>query len=76
MTQELSALQKKLAERSASEVGQLSSAPTGGSSPQDGEAPSDVVFYSMLSLEDLPHPAPYLGDIEVKPNQVVALFEQ
>ncbi|KAH6690232.1 hypothetical protein BKA61DRAFT_286827 [Leptodontidium sp. MPI-SDFR-AT-0119] len=75
VTQELSALQKKLAERSASEVGQLSSAPTRGSSPQDGEAPSDDVFYSMSSLEDLPHPAPYLGDIEVKPNQVVALFE-
>ncbi|KAL2065158.1 hypothetical protein VTL71DRAFT_4299 [Oculimacula yallundae] len=75
VTQELSTLQKKLAERSASEVGQSSNDSITDSTPHDGEAPLDDAFYFMISLQDLPNPAPYLGDIEMKPNQIVALFE-
>lgn len=76
VTQELSALQKKLAEKSAAEAGQNSTAPSGDASPQNGETSLDDEFYFMASLEGLPHPTTYLGDVEIKPNQVVALFEQ
>ncbi|XMA19375.1 hypothetical protein WAI453_012166 [Rhynchosporium graminicola] len=75
VTQELSTLQKKLAERSASEVGQSSNDPISDSTPQDGEVPSDDDFYFVSSLKDMPHPAPYMGDIELKTIQIAALFE-
>ncbi|CZT47233.1 uncharacterized protein RSE6_07770 [Rhynchosporium secalis] len=75
VTQELSTLQKKLAERSASEVGQSSNDPISDSTPQDGKVPSDDDFYFVSSLKDMPHPAPYMGDIELKTIQIAALFE-
>ena len=78
VTQELTALQKKLAEKSNEDSQQAGGALAGGLAHQDGneEALLDDGFYFMSSLQDLPHPTPYLGDIELKPDQVVALLEQ
>ncbi|KAH7400080.1 hypothetical protein BKA64DRAFT_474204 [Cadophora sp. MPI-SDFR-AT-0126] len=77
VTQELTALQKKLAEKSNEDSQQATAAPAGDSAQQDGnvEAALDDSFYFMSSLQDLPHPTPYLGDIELKPDQAVSLFE-
>ncbi|PVH89438.1 hypothetical protein DL98DRAFT_565488 [Cadophora sp. DSE1049] len=77
VTQELTALQKKLAEKSNEDSQQGTAALAGDSAPQDGNGETilDDGFYFMSSLQDLPHPTPYLGDIELKPDQAVALFE-
>lgn len=78
VTQELTALQKKLAEKSNEDSQQAAGAVAGGSAHQDEVEGTllDDGFYFMSSLQDLPHPTPYLGDIELKPDQVVALLEQ
>ncbi|KAK0102532.1 hypothetical protein ONS95_006145 [Cadophora gregata] len=77
VTQELTALQKKLAEKS-NDDSQQGTSTRGEDSTQlgeNGQTAFNENFYFMSPLQDLPEPTPYLGDIELEADQVVRLFE-
>ncbi len=78
VTHELTALQKKLAEKSCFDQEHGSNGTLEGSIrySEISDVTKDDVFYLMTSSGDLPTSAPRLAAIELETGQVAALFEQ